>query len=520
MKIASLFIGVVIITCIFSVENLHVKNQIVEEWNKIYTNLIGQSRDIIETDKGFLITGYVVKDEWPDIFLLYIDKNGNELWNKTYGGKFEDVGEKLLETANGYFIEGYTESYGNGGADFWVIKVDKQGNEIWNRTYGGRKDDFAEDIISVNNGYIMIGYTESYGRGGDIWVVKIDENGNEIWNRTYGGNGYEWGNDILQTDGGYIICGVTSSYGKGGWDFWIIKIDDNGKEIWNKTYGYWDMEWAKDIIEVDDGYIIGGDTTTTLTGWNDILLLKIDKQGNEIWNKTYGGKDVDSLSDIIKTGDGYTITGITESFDVGFFDGWMLRIDENGNEIWNKSFGGRGRDTLDCILYCNDGYIMAGSFSRIIENDGRITEPCIWVIKTIDIPPSSIKITKPENGIYVFDRKLFPYNKKLILGSITIVVSPVEISQDIEKVAFYLSHSYFYDYEPREIDYSPPYEWKWNEKAIGLYEITVAAYYGNAGAVVADKIEVYIINLFPSPSKSSLAKTNSFTIKGWVPQNK
>ena len=107
--------------------------------------------------------------------------------------------------------------------------------------------------------------------------------------KKYGGERDDELRKIIQVNDGFIIVGSTSSYGRGGWDVWLIKIDENGNEIWNKTYGWYDMDWGKKIIRAKDGYMIFGDTTSTVTGWNDIVLIKIDENGNEIWNKTYGG---------------------------------------------------------------------------------------------------------------------------------------------------------------------------------------------------------------------------------------
>ena len=119
-----------------------------DEWSKIY-GIVGVAHDILKIRDGYLITGYCQPKgkENLDVFLLKIDKDGNEIWNKSFGGWKEDVGEKIIETSDGYIIGGYTESYGNGDADFWIIKVDENGNEIWNRTYGGSRTDFGKDII-------------------------------------------------------------------------------------------------------------------------------------------------------------------------------------------------------------------------------------------------------------------------------------------------------------------------------------------------------------------------------------
>ena len=515
MKIVSIFpiITVLVVIILFlNVKSLDINESYDNigmpdnsEWNKIYENFAGEAYDIIKVKGGYTITGGCMakNTSWSesDVFLLKVDENGGIIWDRTYGGDKEDVGLSLAKTENAYVICGYTLSFGNGKADVWVIKTDAQGNEIWNKTYGGKGDDFGKRIIRVNNGYVIVG--SSGDRNGDIWVIETDENGNEIWNKTYGGKDYERGEDILKTKDGYLICGVTASYGKWGtWDAWVIKIDEYGNKIWNKTYDHGDMEWATRIIKVGNEYMVVGDATRPPSGW----LIKIDEYGNEIWNKTYGGEFGESFSDISETDGGYMLAGATASYDVGFTDGWLLKIDKQGNEIWNKSFGRRFGDSLSSCLYDNGSYILTGgSYNVFLGNEKPKADPRIWVIKCADYPPPErINIMRPGNYLYLFDREIMPTKKTLILGGITVVAEVNDPLDNVNRVEFYLASEKMYDYKPRAVLCNPPYEWKWNSFSVGLrapYTITAAAYYGNAGAVIVDnKIEVYIVNLAPAPS--------------------
>ncbi len=379
-------------------------------------------------------------------------------------------------------------------------------NGEWNKIY----ENFAGEafgIIKVNGGYAITGgcmaQNTSWSKS-DVFLLKIDENGSIIWNKTYGGKDYERGEDILKTEDGYIICGVTASYGKEGhWDAWVIKIDEHGNEIWNKTYDHGDMEWATRIIKVGNGYIVCGNTIgTPPSGW----LIKVDNQGDEIWNKTYGGRDVERFLDIAETDNGYILAGTTATYDVGFTDGWLLKIDKQGNEIWNKTFGRRFGDSIHGCLYDNGTYILAGgSYDVFLENGKTGADPRIWVIKCADYPPPEIKMTRPKSDyLYLFDREIMPAKRTLILGGITVVAEVNDSMEDVNRVEFYLASEKMYDYEARAVLYNPPYEWKWNSFSVGLrtpYTITAGAYYGNAGGVIADnKVEVYIVNLAPVSS--------------------
>lgn len=186
------------------------------------------------SDGGYIVAGDSSKQS---VLLIKTDARGNKQWGRIFGGLATDsknvnANTRARQTSDGgYIIVSYTSSYGAGGMDLWMIKTDATGNEIWSKTFGGVGDDFGTTVQQTSDGgYIMTGHTSSYGAGGmDLWMVKTDALGNESWSKTFGGVGDDFGTSVQQTsDGGYIMTGYTSSYGAGGMDLWMIKTDASG----------------------------------------------------------------------------------------------------------------------------------------------------------------------------------------------------------------------------------------------------------------------------------------------------
>jgi predicted secreted protein len=207
------------------------------------------------------------------------------VWNQTYGGPGDDEAACVIQTSDGgYALAGYTNSFGAGSYDFWLVKTNSSGSMMWNQTYGGPGDDKATCMIQTNDGgYALAGYTNSTGAGDDdFWLVKTDSSGTSQWSQTYGGPYDEVANALVQTsDGGYALGGLTGSYGAGDFDFWLVKTTSSGTTQWSQTYGGSDDDEAYSLIQTSDGgYALAGFTASYGAGNYDAFLVKTDSSGN------------------------------------------------------------------------------------------------------------------------------------------------------------------------------------------------------------------------------------------------
>ena len=246
------------------------------------------------SDGGFAMVGYANSSDlafdfgYFDVYFVCTYENGAISSSSLYGGEDYDLATALVEVSNGGFaIAGSTGSYGKGLNDFWLIKNNSTGNWLWSHTYGGEGHDHATALVEVSDGgFAIAGYTDSYGEGlNDFWLIKTDSDGNMLWNQTYGGENNEYGTALVEvSDGGFAIAGYTDSYGEGLNDFWLIKTDSDGNMLWNQTYGGENNEYATALVEVSDGgFAIAGYTYSYGVGYegdrSDFWLIKTNEFG-------------------------------------------------------------------------------------------------------------------------------------------------------------------------------------------------------------------------------------------------
>lgn len=249
-------------------------------------------------DNGYIVLASYRQDWNPpeyygkaDIYLIKADEKGNLLWMKTYGGKNDDFGYSLKQTLDGgYIIAGKTNSFGAGSSDIYLIKADSKGDTLWTKTYGDLSTDGAESIIVTSDGnYVVTGYI-SYRTGVEryVYLIKIDRDGNLLWSKTYGGSRWDEGHSVQQTaDGGFIIVGKTNSFGSFTPTYsnvYLIKTDANGDTLWTKNFGEIYDDGGRYVQQTSDsGYVIVGNFAS------DICIIKVDKNGDLLWTETYNG---------------------------------------------------------------------------------------------------------------------------------------------------------------------------------------------------------------------------------------
>ena len=308
-------------------------------------------------------------------------------WEQTFGGTNRDVGESVQQTSDGgYIITGWTNSFGN-SVDVYLVKTDGNGNELWSQTLGGTGGDYGYSVQQTSDGgYIITGYTIHLTNGFGVSLIKTDGSGNELWTKIFGGTDVDKGFSVQQTiDGGYIINGVTKSFGNGYEDVYLIKTDGSGNEQWTKTFGGTGYDVGESVQQTQDGgYIITGWTESFGSGGiDDIYLIKTDGSGNELWSQTLGGTGYDMGYSVQQTSDGgYIITGSTSSFG-NSYDLYLIKTNGNGIEEWSQTFGGiDDNETGWSVQQTSDGgYIITGETLSFGNGNG---EEDIYLVKTDD----------------------------------------------------------------------------------------------------------------------------------------
>lgn len=342
------------------------------ELETIYNNTYGgigsdvASFAVETSDNGFLIIGNTMSygaGDW-DIWILKVDQDGAPLWNKTYGTNASERSHYIIQTDDGnYLIAARTNVRRGGDFDLLLLKVDPEGDLIWNRTMGGTGDEWMWEIKQTSDhGYALVGRTNSYGAGSnDYWLLKVDENGGTLLNKTFGGIEDERARSLLITeDGGYLVLGWSGTYSHGMLDFWLVKTDQNGVIQWNNSYGGLENERGVSIEPIDDGYVLAGSTNSFSEGGSDGYFLEIDEEGKMIWNRTYGGAGLESIHFILQSQSGYALVGLTDSFGAGDRDIYIILTDRVGNPLLEKTYGGPGFDGLGFGIKTKNGDLLVG----------------------------------------------------------------------------------------------------------------------------------------------------------------
>ena len=411
------------------------------DWQK---SIGGNGFDLLQSikgtkDGGFILAGtsssgnsFEKKEDCKgltDFWVIKLDASGNEQWQRTIGGDGQDELLCAFQTKDGGYVLGGSSSsspssitnvkaegktaesstidlYGKseksrGNMDYWIVKLDKLGVIEWQKTYGGRYADLLRSMEqTTDNGYILAGYSNSPLSGdktdgnkgvGDYWIVKIDDIGTIQWQKTYGADGDDQPYVIHQTiEGGYIVGGNSNSKNAltslggivaNGTDFWVLKLDSEGGVIWSKTYDFGKVDILTSLVEnKDHTYLIGG-------------YAKAESRQSTVGQvaKMAGiGKDKEGINDYI-----------------------ALKIDENGEEFWNKTVGSSGEDILRKLIETRDGgYLMAGTSNSnsSMDKNSNIGGNDFWVVKLKD----KAKVEKVKASIEAIPNPAVTYTNVII----------------------------------------------------------------------------------------------------------
>ena len=366
----------------------------------------------------------IASNEFGSVETLSINLSSFVSLDKTFGGsENEDLVDVLEMKGNGFLLIGTSDSNGTGdqsvatsriGKDFWIVRTNASGEKLWDKRFGGEGNDICKSGIVLEDGFLLAGYTTSKGTGDhsdsnvpagiNFWLLRIDLQGNKVWDKTFGGDGHDRCTTLLASeDGGFLLSGYSDSnqtgskdsQGYGDYDYWVVKVDSFGNKVWDKTFGGTARDVCQKAITLPSGgYLLWGESNSTGSGnkpsgnngLKDGWAVRIDRTGNLLWEKTYGGSISDSGKDLLADPlGGYLLVGESNSSGYGQADFWVIRTDTQGNTLWSKNYGGTAVDHCQGVLVDSDGnYILSGiSWSdqtgiKTVSNRGLSD---FWVIK-------------------------------------------------------------------------------------------------------------------------------------------
>ncbi|WP_456480305.1 hypothetical protein, partial [Nautilia sp.] len=296
-------------------------------------------------------------------------------WFKIYGGSKKDELwiHSFVEVSDGYVLAGYTKSNSNGGEDGWVFKINKNGELIWQNHFGGEKDDEFNAIVKTNDGFILSGWSNSFAPKSKGWILKIDKKGNYI-NQNHFGVNRSWFADIIQFNNIFVNVGLKNEH------FWILSIDNYLNKVGENSYKENpNGEGFNSAINTrDGGFIAVGNSWYSDSRFADGAIFKFNKNAYKEWARFYKNKN--EFNSVIEAKNGYIAVGYTESDNNS--NGWIIKIDKNGNKIWGKTIGDEINYVLTSIVKDKNGYIIGGwegkkdnvYLIKINENGNKIWE--------------------------------------------------------------------------------------------------------------------------------------------------
>jgi hypothetical protein len=283
------------------------------------------------------------------------------IWEKTYGATdFDDRALFMVPTDDDFLVVGSTKSVTPNTMTGWVIKLNADGNIVWNKTYLFGKETEIRYAVNLQDGYLLVGNQFTEGADENGYVVLTDRDGNQLWDTTLGGSKIDKLFTGVAMPDGFIVAGLSFSASNQS-EAWAVKLGYDGNVVWNKTYSNYPDSAIRSGVYAENGdCVFTGYCDIQDDGNYDFALYELSADGNVVWNQTYGGEDSEKAYSMTKANDGYVLVGERQSTDSNT-DAWMLKVDTAGIRVWDRRIGGSQADSPAYVAQTDDdGYLMAG----------------------------------------------------------------------------------------------------------------------------------------------------------------
>jgi uncharacterized delta-60 repeat protein len=304
-----------------------------------------------------------------DAWIIRLDRAGNLIWERDFGGLDSDQVYAVATTVDGgVVVAGHTRSKGAGKSDFWVFRLDKAGNFVWERTFGGEQDDRARTVTATEDGgFVVAGFTKSQGSSeGDAWVLKLVADGELSWESKFGSKGSDGVFNVsAMADGSLVATGYTNILEESGYDLWVIRLGTRGELVWERIFNRGVFDAGTAIVPTGDGgSVVVGVTSADGFQGDDAWVLKLSGSGELVWEKTFGGSKVDGAWSVVNMLDGgYGVVVATSSYGAGSADAWLLHLDGNGLVTWERVYGGKLWDRPTAAVLARDGGLLVAGYT-------------------------------------------------------------------------------------------------------------------------------------------------------------
>jgi len=343
-------------------------------WHRAFGDTLSDwGFSVVETHDGYYVTAGQLQIYDPDsaktyvdVYVLKLDAAGDTIWVRTYGGDRSDGSRSVIEASDGnYVVAGYTNSWSAGDTDIYVIKMDPDGNLIWEHTIGGtRGDEVGYCVREVpDSSYRIVGTTDEYGSN-DILLAGIAADGSWTWEHPYDRPDYQSAHELAVTPDGYLL--IVGSDFSTGVDVYLMKTESNGDTLWTRTYDFGPHDYGTSVKPVSyNAYVVAGYSEAVTAPFYNAFLLNLQTDGSVNWSRFYGGPNHDHGYSVQVLADGgFVFTGRTMSYGAGGDDVWLVRTDANGDTLWTRTYGGVNNDSGKEVQVTSDGgFIIGGDTS-------------------------------------------------------------------------------------------------------------------------------------------------------------